>query len=205
MCVCLCVCVCVVRVRLRVRVCACLCVCVCACARFRVRARTRVRVCLRALAKAAVLVGSTLRFAAPAPQPILHLYLQIVKSCVMRCCIVVLLCWAASLCEATLAYVQRMRPQSIILENVPTLAEGKAGSRDADFIVECLRQEGYSCWFTTFDAADHGSFVVRVRFYLLAVLNRSDHDGSAGRRCTEILHALQVTWRRTHKQPSKCV
>jgi DNA (cytosine-5)-methyltransferase 1 len=61
-------------------------------------------------------------------------------------------------------FVREFKPKTIMMENVPGLADDRRMGR----LVRCLRRAGYSCQFKVLDAAEYGVPQRRRRLILLA-------------------------------------
>ena len=68
--------------------------------------------------------------------------------------------------------VESIRPRAFVFENVPgfmTMNDGQVLSS----VLEWTNRLGYKCWFGKLRASEYGDATVRVRFFLVAVMNPS--------------------------------
>ena len=95
--------------------------------------------------------------------------------------------------EAGVAFIERARPDIVIMENVKELDQRiDDAPSDAEFILEELRAKGYSAISVTFNAANYGAWCNRTRIYFLAYEGYTRLNDRRLQQAREFLECMEV-------------
>jgi site-specific DNA-cytosine methylase len=88
-------------------------------------------------------------------------------------------------------YLRANRPQAIVLENVPELANKAKGSEasDLDWVLAQLKEIGYCVSAHIYQACDHGSLAERSRVYIRGFMGPFE---SKLRHCHQVMNMVKI-------------